>query len=644
MKKKMLSLLVSASLALSAVPLAGAEGAAAGGNTLILYTDTTDVSFNGTTYTAAQPTVIKAGVTYAAFSMMAARYGYKVSYDSVTKESVAKLNDTEIRFKAGSTTYKINGEAKSAAGKPYASNGSTMIPVRAWANATGSTLSASQGQLTLAWSTAPTANFKVTPDVIYANQTTVTYTSESDNPENIAGEHWEGNQPVFAEPGIYTVTRSVQDYEGNWSEPYSVTITVLPENQPPVASFTTDKTVYKIGEPIKYTDLSTDDENAIAETAWDNNKAAFFTPGEKTISLWVTDRHGLMSQDVKTITVTDEVMYTEEQFYQRFTPAGDKYPIDGQSVLSFAAVPYTYNVSDRTLIASNSPEEMDREGVLYRDTMNGDFRLFLYHMNKSADRMKIYLIATNENDYPVLVNTGAFGKAGPDIYGSWTGKQAAIRYLDSAKIGESSTTTLAPGETRVMIPEIGSSVLKPGQTYSAYADLSTSASVKFTLVAIKENREPLEALPTLPVLNRDTKHIRGTFFGADRDFQISTVLGTEPQRILFGDNNHDPSLIGRDMLNGVYENNWGNYGVVYHTVVTVKANTLIAANGRGGEYSGAFQINGTDVIVANNSMLKNPNEAAVLYRTGPYDEVVEISFITALGSYLPMNLLFIPIK
>jgi PKD repeat protein len=644
MKKKWLVLLMSLSLFLASIPIAGAEGPQAGGNTLILYTGKANISYNGVTYTAAQPTVIKAGVTYAAFSALAARYGYKVSYDAATKESVAKLGNTEIRFKAGSTVYKMNGESKSAAGKPYVSNGSTMIPVRAWANATGSTLTAAKGQITLSWSTAPTANFRVTPDVIYANQTTVTYISESANPQNIVEEYWEGNQTIFTEPGVYTITRSVRDAEGNWSAPYSVTITVRPENQPPIASFQTDKQVYKIGEPIKYIDLSSDDENAITETVWDNNKPAFFTPGEKTISLWVTDQHGLTSQDVKTITVTDEVMYTEEQFNQRFTPLGDKYSIDGSSVLKMATVPYTFTVSDRSLIASNSPEELTREGILYRDEMNGDFRLFLYHMNKSPDRLSIYLAATNENDYPVTVNTGAFGKAGPDVYGSWTGKQAAIRYLDSAKLGESSSLTLAPGETKLVLAELGSMPLKPGQTYSAYADLNTSSTVKFTLFAVKQDRNPLEALPTLGIITRDAKHIRGTFQGADRDFQISTVLGTEPQRILFGDNNHDPSLDGRDMLNGVYENNWGNYGVVYHTVVKVKANTLILANGRGGEYSGAFQINGTDVIVANNSMLKNPNEVAVLYRTGPYDEIVEISFITALGSYLPMNLLFIPME
>ncbi|MCC3373362.1 stalk domain-containing protein [Cohnella sp. REN36] len=648
-KQRLLTLLAGASLLAAAVPPVHAEGTydatSTTGNILTLTANKAQLTLNGVVYPTAQPTAVVAGVTYAPLSSLAARYGYSVRYDVGTKESIAVQGTTEIRMKAGSTTFSLNGKKVDAAGKSYNQKGSLMIPVRMWSNLTGSKLSVpTKGQVTLAWSTAPTADFKVDQTEIYAGQTQVTYTSLSQFPDKIVDERWEGNEAMFAEPGTYTVTRSVMDATYGWSAPYSITVTVRPPNQPPQATFATDKEIYKIGEPIQYTDQSTDDENAITGTEWTNKRPAFFTEGPQTISLKVTDRHGAVGEISKTITITSEVMYTEEQFNQRFTPIGEKYPIVGADVLKMQTVPYTYTVSDRALIASDSPEDFDREGVLYRDSMIGDFRLFLYHQNIGTEPFKIYLAATNESAVPATVTLGARGQAGPDSFGAYTGKVAASRYLISQDKGDTTAIALAPGETKLVAQELGSLPLKPGQVFSAYADLNASSDVKFTLFAVKNGKDPLATLGSLPVLPRDGKHIRGTFHGADREVSIAEPLGAEAQRVPFGDHSIDPALDGRDMLTGQFENNWGNFGVVYHTTVQVKANTLIAVNARGGIYSGVFKVNNTSVLVSNTSMLLDPNAVCVLYRTGPSDETVDLSFLTALGSNLPMNILFLPIR
>ncbi|WP_051318402.1 stalk domain-containing protein [Cohnella thermotolerans] len=645
--KKCLSLLLLLSLIMTSGTWAQAAGTGAGNHTLVLYLNKANVSLDGVTYPAAQPTVAVKGTTYAPISMLAARFGYTVRYESATKESVVTWTGTEVRWKAGSSSYKLNGVATKFAGVPFSQKGSLMIPVRAWATATGATLKAAGGTLTLAWNSVkkPTADFTVDTKEIYATQTEVVYTSHSANAAFITNERWEGRETVFAEPGPHTITRWVQDASGEWSEPYSVTVNVLPANQPPQALFTTDKDTYMIGEPIKYIDQSTDDENAITSTQWSNNKPAFFSPGTQTINLRVTDKHGEVSDYSKTITISSEVMYTEEQFNQRFTPVGEIYPVDGPSILGYSLVPYTYSVSDRSLIASNSPENMTKEGLLYRDTMSGDFRLFLYHQNVGTDALTIYLAATNEGTETATVSLGSSGQAGPNSFGLWTGKLAAERYLESQRTGTTTLTTLAPGETKLIMPQLGDQPLKTNQVFSAYADLNASAPVKFTLFAMKKDgRDPLQAMASFGNLPRDGKHIRGTFQGADREVTIGQKLGGEPQRILFGDHKNDPALDGRDMLNGIYENNWGNFGVLYHMTVQVEPNTLIAANARGGVYSGVFKVNDTAVMVSNSSLLQNPNQACVLYRTGPFTETVEISFLTALGSNLPMNILFIPMK
>ncbi|WP_168735780.1 stalk domain-containing protein [Cohnella fermenti] len=646
--KKWLSALLLLSLVFGSIPFASSVSAAPGNNALVLYVDKAKVTHNGVDYSSVQPTTAVKGISYAPLSMLVARYGYSISFNSATKESIVQGNNIEMRWKLNTSSYTLNGVTTPFTGTAYVLKGSLMVPVRAWATATGSTVASSQGLITLKWSAfkEPTAEFAVDQSEIYATQTNVTYTSKSENAEFITEEQWSGNEPVFNEAGTYTITRTVKDTNGEWSEPYSVTITVLPPNQEPVASFTTDKTVYRIGERITYTDLSTDDENAIADRVWSTNKKdVYFTSGQQTINLRVVDKHGLYSEVSQTITISTEVLYTEEQYNQKYTLPGEIYQTDGLAVLKYSLIPYTFTSSNRKLLASNSPENLTKPGLLYRDTVSGDFRLFLYHQNLGADKLKIYLAATNKSSQIASVSLGAAGQAGPDTFGLWTGKLASERYLDSNVTGKTTLTTLQPGETKLIMPELGTKALKTNDVFSAYADLYSSENVQFTLFAVKEtDTDPLATMKTFGNLPRDTKHIRGTFDGADRTIQVSSVLGSEPQRILFGDHVNDPSLDGRDMLNGVYENNWGNFGVVYKMTVRVKPNTLIAANARGGVWSGVFKINDIPVMVSNKSLLQLQSDVCVLYRTGNYEEIVELSFMTALGSNLPMNVLFIPMK
>ena len=48
-----------------------------------------------------------------------------------------------------------------------------------------------------------------------------------------------------------------------------------------------------------------------------------------------------------------------------------------------------------TLIFSDSPEYVHRNGILYTDTVNGDARILFYHLNDTGVRKKLAIIVEN---------------------------------------------------------------------------------------------------------------------------------------------------------------------------------------------------------------------------------------------------------
>ena len=72
-------------------------------------------------------------------------------------------------------------------------------------------------RIILSLSSKPVASFTVQPGEIFAGQTKVTYKTNAYSPTGLAivDEHWEGREDVFDEPGVHTVSYSVQDASGS---------------------------------------------------------------------------------------------------------------------------------------------------------------------------------------------------------------------------------------------------------------------------------------------------------------------------------------------------------------------------------------------------------------------------------------------
>jgi PKD repeat protein len=617
---------------------------------IVLYQGTNKMNHNGKAVVATQPLTAVKGVTYvAARSIISELYG-TIAYDAKKKQYVMKAGQTELRFTIGKIPYSLNGAVQyNGIGAPYSLKGTLMVPIRTIALNFGLTFTAypQTKTLELTWETKPSAKFTVSTTETYAQQTEVFYEDQSSQPRGlqIVDERWENNNTIFEEAGVYEVTHWVQDEAGVWSDPYTVIITDKPPNQPPVASFSTDKDTYRMGEYINYQDLSTDDENRIVKTEWTNNEHGFFVPGTQIVTLKVTDANGAVNEFSKTLTILNESQYSLEEFNLLYTEPGEKFGISGPDVLNLPQMSYSINAQPQTLIRANSPETIVDEGIYYQDVVNGNVRLLIHNYNSRSTPVNIYIVATNEvNNGDATVKVGPVGIGGPNPYVSTVGRAATGRYLASRLNPQYSSTIIPPGQSRLLVPEYSSKTLKPEDVYSMLADLELDKPLKIQIVVVNSSRDVLSYLPNLSILPSNVSHIRGTFEEANRVMIVNQTIGDVKSRMILADNVVDTRLPGIDMTTNTPVLNAGNYGTLYTVRLNnVQPHTAIVVNPRGGYYAGAFNVNGKTVYATNSSILSNPNEVGMLYKTGDSVESVNIVFTPASGSSLPINLLFLPI-
>lgn len=560
----------------------------AGGGQLILMMNSNKMFKNGTPYTANQPMAVKNGVSYISIRAMVEMVGVAFTYDAKTKEVIVTKGTSIMRFKTDSKIYTVDGTKVTMKGPAYQFKGTFMIPLTSITSALKIpyTVDNVQKRVILTLNTKPTASFTVQPKEIYAGETIVTYVTSSSSPNGtpIVEERWSDNKrDMYDQPGFYTVMYSVRDANNMWSDPYPVTIQVLQPNQPPVAQFTTDKDAYKMGEPVILTDTSYDPENEELTVTWNNRSLAYFTPGPLSIQLTVTDKHGLSSTFEKMITITNEQLYTQDEVTKLFTIPGDIISMDGGMIPALPNLPYTLSSEGYTLIRSNSPETVNTEGVLYRETSVGNTRFLVHHMNNMSTRQKLYVIATNNNLYPTTITTQYLGIAGPVVSPEYTGKISVEKYYNSMITGSAqSQITLQPGQSISIMTDLNKVAMKPKDVMSLSADLNSDYPVLYNVVMVEQSKDPLAELPILPILDRDGVHNRGTYPDSTRIMNVTDLVGSSQSKLILGDNVNDKNLDGIDPMNGTTASNSGNFGVLYKIVLErVAANTLITFNPRG---------------------------------------------------------------
>jgi hypothetical protein len=417
-------------------------------------------------------------------------------------------------------------------------------------------------------------------------------------------------------------------------------------NSKPVARFTFGKPTYRIGEPVKYVDLSYDPDAEGLTYEWKGKEEAFYKAGKYLVTLKVTDGKGLVSDMYsRYIEVQNQTMFSTDLERQLYTsPVGTiikaNWPMLYAHFLEIPELPKKVTEDrSRTMLMSDGPETFYEKGILYQDTLNGKGRLYASHMNGMDEKVQFVIMATNSGTKPVTIRTTNRGEVYPSIYAHLIGHQSAVEFMTNDKIDEK--LTIPAGQTRayIQMPDF-----HPGQGMNALYDVETDGPIQFSFMAMDAVIEtPISLYPLLYKPLPFDGHIRGTFPITEKRWDIDASSFTKASRIVFGDNISDPNQEGYDVFRQqkVYED--GNYGVVYKIHLDKPRRMAVLLLARGGAFKGPLKFNGELVLVPQSGVITAFEQIQVLHRTDGTEPSLEIEYIPPSGSAFPVDLIFYPL-
>ncbi|WP_309123350.1 stalk domain-containing protein [Paenibacillus sp.] len=415
-------------------------------------------------------------------------------------------------------------------------------------------------------------------------------------------------------------------------------------NGKPIAKFTFGKDTYKMGELVKYIDLSYDVEgDGIQFASWKNKQDAFFTPGTHEVSMQVTDSQGNVSEwFTKNITITNETMYDKVVFQMQHAKLQSFVKLEkadiAKHITSATKLPVA-SVRDesRELLVSDSPENIVEYGVLYRDQVEGKARLYANHINEMDADVQFAIIATNQGTEPVTIETTRQGEVYPSTFINLIGYQASVDFL----VGDANkpTITVEPGESKAYayLPK-----LTKGQGINLMYDVETSDELTFTFAAMMQG-EPMEAALGYKELPYD-RHVRGSFPISEVQWEADASTISGAKKFTIGDNADDKYVQGYDVFRQQTVENYGNYGVVYNIRVKNPGKSALVMLARGGIYKGPLKINGEMVLAPASGVITALDGVFMLYRTTGNEPYLDIELTPPAGSYLPIDLVLYPLN
>lgn len=648
-------------------------------NKIVLTVGSKKATINGSAYTMSSAPIIEKGTTYLPLRFIVDKVlEAEVEWHSKTQTATINRGSTEVSVTLGSKWAKVNGSGVNMNVMPISKNGVTYVPakficqtfkVQMQYNSKTKTITLISESL--GPNHKPVASFYFNASSYTAGQTVKAYSSSTDpDGDKMIDAQWcvvtsktvtaDDLSKIFKTPdaGTYYVGLRVQDIRGAWSEWAYKEITILPNEKPVITSFSPKKESYAQGETIEFT-YTYDNESweDIVNLKWtyrgaseDVSKAllgkpdVFFTEGDYIITLQLDDAYGNRSEAVETIVhITSEIKESELQY--RFTKGNIGDVIDNFKGFNYQdykeAVINKTTYSAGTMYMSDSPEVVRREGILYRDVINGKGRILIHHVNgfnplsMSGDNRRLVLMAENTSTEPVTITLTNKTIKGPvtDILN--LGQKVLYDYLVGSP---AETITLAPGERTFIYDSKGLKWLN-GTCISGLMGVYTTGDVTFTTAAVTQGTT-LAQMRDMELLERD-QHPRGTFDTVAISYDM-VLDSTQPTKLVIGRGEED-WVKGQDGITLEAVQNKGNFGISYYITITAKEDTGIILNPRATGFKGAIKWKGDGVynIPSQGSFYKNTAKAAVLgvIKAG---ETKTFEYMLPNGSGCPVLIGFIP--
>ncbi len=419
----------------------------------------------------------------------------------------------------------------------------------------------------------------------------------------------------------------------------------------PLARFYTSKSTYRPGEKITYFDVSYDpDGQGIVRTQWEGRQDVFFSPGEYSVRLRVTDDHNQTSLPfTRTIRVSGEPLYTPMQYHIMSATPGST--LKWQSAFHEARVKglpqaarNSFVAPERSLLVSDSPERITEPGILYEDRAAGKVRLYANHKNGMNQPIQFAILVTNESDSAVELTATNQGEVFPSKFANLNGHQATLEFL----FNQTTARTLPVGARQTAVFALMPNLFT-GQGVNVIYDVETPLNVplKYTFIAVPASEDfnawdvtSLQKWAQLPY----NGHVRGTFPTAERRIVVAGLQLQKPVRLTIGDNVADPFIEGVDPTRGIAVKNTGNYGVVYQIRLQSPPPMAIMMYARGGIFKGHFKVGEQLILTPRTGVLTPQDGMFLLARTGAGEAELLIEFSPPAASSFPIDLVFFPLN
>ena len=346
--------------------------------------------------------------------------------------------------------------------------------------------------------------------------------------------------------------------------------------------------------------------------------------------------------------------------------------IDLQSIgyFQFSPLPPSLVSQTDTLLLSDSPEYVGPVGgTLSAGTINGNGRIYFYHVNEMDQPHKIAIVLENQSAYPNTVHVMRQLKsvATPDYFAA--GRDLSRKDLEhpldeSPNVRPLYSLSIPPQGRQLIFSDLENTPVYQDALFTGIVDIKTEAPIFARVMMLPMGMDAVDASHWAKNLPIDEIQLRGTYTGSKRNMEVTTPFDTAlgGAFVEIGNDREDMFINGVDeMQNKAFVRDRGNYGVSYTLKIPTKGNEpfRLYFNPLGGPYSGSFtvkalhqqgarrgqtdtrtyHIGGADGISALGDGTILDSRIMGNYNAG---DLLTLNFMPAGASNLPIRFLLIP--